>query len=65
MNEKPIKKKVEAKKVSIYLRKEQFEYLDSESEKMGVSRSKFIEMKIFPKASQVLMNKKGTARKKD
>ena len=50
MNEKPIKKKVEAKKVSIYLRKEQFEYLDSESEKLGVSRSKFIEMKIFPKA---------------
>ena len=65
MNEKPIKKKVEAKKVSIYLRKEQFEYLDSESEKMGVSRSKFIEMKIFPKALQVLMNKKGAARKKD
>ena len=65
MNEKPVKKKVEAKKVSIYLRKEQFEYLDSESEKLGVSRSKFIEMKIFPKALQVLMNKKGTARKKD
>lgn len=65
MNEKPIKKKVEAKKVSIYLRKEQFEYLDSESEKLGVSRSKFIEMKIFPKTLQVLMNKKGTARKKD
>ena len=65
MNEKPIKKKVEAKKVSIYLRKEQFEYLDSESEKLGVSRSKFIEMKIFPKTLQVLLNKKGTARKKD
>lgn len=65
MNEKPIKKKVEAKKVSIYLRKEQFEYLDSESEKLGVSRSKFIEMKIFPKILQVLMNKKGAARKKD
>ena len=65
MNEKLIKKKVEAKKVSIYLRKEQFEYLDSESEKLGVSRSKFIEMKIFPKTLQVLMNKKGTARKKD
>ena len=65
MNEKPIKKKVEAKKVSIYLRKGQLEYLDSESEKLGVSRSKFIEMKIFPKTLQVLMNKKGTARKKD
>ena len=65
MKEKPIKKKVEAKKVSIYLRKEQFEYLDSESEKLGVSRSKFIEMKIFPKALRVLMNKKGAARKKD
>lgn len=65
MNEKPIKKKVEAKKTSIYLRKEQLEYLDSESEKQGVSRSKFIEMKIFPKALQVLMNKKGAARKKD
>lgn len=65
MNEKTEKKKVEAKKVSIYLHKEQFEYLDGESEKLGVSRSKYIEMKVFPKKMQVLKLKKGKERKKD
>lgn len=65
MNEKTEKKKIEAKKVSIYLRKEQFEYLDSESEKMGVSRSKYIELHIFPKRLQVLKPKKGKERKKN
>ena len=29
------------------------------AEKMGVSRSKFIELKTFPKSLQVLKNKKG------
>ena len=37
---------------SIYLRKNQLEWLDNEAEKMGVSRSKFIELKTFPKSLQ-------------
>lgn len=44
---------------SIYLRKNQLEWLDNEAEKMGVSRSKFIELKTFPKSLQVLKDKKG------
>ena len=44
---------------SVYLRQNQLEWLDKEAEKMGVSRSKFIEIKTFPKELQVLKNKKG------
>jgi hypothetical protein len=33
--------------------------LDAEAEKMGVSRSKFIELKVLPKNLQFLKNKKG------
>lgn len=44
---------------SIYLRKNQLEWLDKEAEKMGVSRSKFIELKTFPKTLQILKDKKG------
>ncbi len=44
---------------SVYLRQNQLEWLDKEAEKMGVSRSKFIELKTFPKSLQVLKNKKG------
>ena len=35
---------------SVYLRQNQLEWLDREAEKMGVSRSKFIEIKTFPKS---------------
>lgn len=44
---------------SVYLRKNQLEWLDKEAEKIGVSRSKFIELKTFPKELQILKNKKG------
>ena len=44
---------------SVYLRQNQLEWLDKEAEKMGVSRSKFIEIKTFPKELQVLKDRKG------
>ena len=44
---------------SVYLRQNQLEWLDKEAEKMGVSRSKFIEIKTFPKSLQVLKDRKG------
>ena len=44
---------------SVYLRKNQLEWLDKEAEKIGVSRSKFIELKTFPKELQILKEKKG------
>lgn len=44
---------------SVYLRPCQLEWLDAQAEKMGVSRSKFIELKTFPKELQLLKEKKG------
>ena len=49
----------EGARFSIYLRANQLEWLDREAERMGVSRSKFIELKTFPKELQVLKDKKG------
>ena len=49
---------------SVYLRPRQLEWLDEQAEKMGVSRSKFIESKIFPKELQLLKDKK-VAKKKN
>ena len=48
---------------SIYLRKNQLEWLDKQAEEKGVSRSKFIELKTFPKELQVLKDKKGAKKK--
>ena len=44
---------------SVYFHKEQIDFLDQEAEKMGVSRSKYIERKIMPKDLQILEQKKG------
>ena len=44
---------------SVYFHKEQMDYLDREAEKMGISRSKFIEIKCMPKELQILKEKKG------
>jgi hypothetical protein len=44
---------------SVYFHKNQIDWLDAEAEKLGVSRSKFIEMRILPKNLQFLKNKKG------
>ena len=46
-------------RLSVYLRQNQLEWLDREAEKMGVSRSKFIEIKTFPKSLQILKDRKG------
>ena len=48
---------------SVYLRQNQLEWLDKEAEKMGVSRSKFIEIKTFPKNMWLLKDKKGAKKK--
>ena len=48
---------------SVYLRPSQLEWLDAQAEKMGVSRSKFIELKTFPKELQLLKDKKGAPKK--
>lgn len=50
---------------SIYLRPCQLEMLDAEAEKMGVSRSKYIEMKVFPKSMWLLKDKKGAKKKNE
>lgn len=44
---------------SVYLRPVQVEWLDAQAEQMGVSRSKFIELKVFPPELQLLKDKKG------
>lgn len=44
---------------SVYFHPNQIQWLDAEAEKMGVSRSKFIELKVLPKNLQFLKNKKG------
>lgn len=43
---------------SVYLRPAQLEWLDQEADKANVSRSKFIELKVFPKELQLLKDKK-------
>lgn len=43
---------------SVYFRKEQVEYMDKEAERLGISRSKFLE-RALPKELQYLQNKKG------
>lgn len=56
-------KKIDGKKVSIYLRVEQLEYIDRESAKLGLSRSRFIEYKILPPHLRILLEKRGRPRK--
>jgi hypothetical protein len=55
--------KKEGVRFSVYFHKEQIEYLDREAEKMGVSRSKFIELKCMPKDLQILKDRKGADKK--
>lgn len=44
---------------SVYFRKEQVEYMDKEADRLGISRSKYLE-RALPKELQVLENRKGT-----
>ena len=57
------KEKIDGKKVSIYLRAEQLEYIDKESAKLGFSRSRFIEYKILPPHLRILIERRGRPRK--
>lgn len=54
---------IQGKKVSIYLRKEQLEYIDKESKRLDLSRSRFIEYKILPVELRILEEKRGRPRK--
>lgn len=51
------KKKVKGKAFSIWLRAEQEDWLENEARKAGLSRSKFIESKIFPPELQLMINR--------
>lgn len=46
---------------SVYFRPEQVEYMDKEAERLGISRSKFLE-RALPKNLQVLKDKKGASK---
>lgn len=50
---------MEGKKFSIYMKKEQLEYVDKEAEKLDVSRSKYIEIMVLPEELQTLGKRKG------
>lgn len=51
------KEKVKGVTFSIWLRAEQKEWLENEAKKAGLSRSKFIESKIFPPELQLMINR--------
>ena len=55
--QKAEKKKVKGKAFSIWLRAEQEDWLENEARKAGLSRSKFIETKIFPPELQLMINR--------
>lgn len=54
---------IKARKISIYLRSEQLEWLDAQSKAEGVSRTKFIEKRVFPQGLQILNERRGRPRK--
>jgi hypothetical protein len=54
---------IEGKRMSIYLREEQLEWLDAQSKAEGVSRTKFIEKRVFPQGLQILNERRGRPRK--
>lgn len=51
------KEKVKGGNFSLWLRAEQQEWLENEAKKAGLSRSKFIESKIFPPELQLMINR--------
>lgn len=48
---------------SVYFHEDQIKWLDEQAEKIGVSRSKFIEIKVLPKELQKLQSKRGRPKK--
>lgn len=55
--QKAEKKKVKGEVLSFWLRAEQKVWLENEAKKAGLSRSKFIETKIFPPELQLMINR--------
>ena len=51
------REKVRGVTFSLWLRAEQKDWLENEARKAGLSRSKFIEMKIFPPELQLMINR--------
>ena len=51
------REKVKGGAFSLWLRAEQKDWLENEARKAGLSRSKFIEMKIFPPELQLMINR--------
>ena len=56
---------IKARKIAIYLREEQLQWLDAQSKSEGVSRSKFIERKVFPQALWIIKERHGRPRKEN
>ena len=56
---------IKARKIAIYLREEQLQWLDAQSKAEGVSRSKFIERKVFPQGLQIIKERRGRPRKEN
>lgn len=53
-----MKKNEKGVRFSVYFHPEQIEWLDKEAEKLNVSRSKFIEMRVLPSELQFLKSRK-------
>lgn len=53
-----MKKNEKGVRFSVYFYPEQIEWLDREAEKLNVSRSKFIEMRVLPAELQFLKSRK-------
>lgn len=51
------KEKIKGVVFSLWLRPEQKAWLENEAKKAGLSRSKFIETKIFPPELQLMINR--------
>lgn len=53
-----MKKNEKGVRFSVYFHPEQIEWLDKEAEKLNVSRSKFIELRVLPSELQILKSRK-------
>ena len=56
---------IKARKIAIYLREEQLQWLDAQSKAEGLSRSRFIERKVFPKDFWIIKERHGRPRKEN
>ena len=56
---------IKARKIAIYLREEQLQWLDAQSKAEGISRSKFIERKVFPRGLWIINERRGRPRKEN